>query len=61
MNLVMVDTNEGGRCSCDAVTPKGVKYHPALKSLYERKGAKGELVKVGYRCPVCGKFYNLTV
>jgi hypothetical protein len=47
------------RCNCIAKTPKGVEYHPALKSVYERKGAKGEFVKVGYRCPVCGKWYNL--
>lgn len=46
------------RCSCTAETPKGVKYHPALKSVYERRGAKGVFVKVGYRCPNCGKFYS---
>ena len=47
------------RCSCEAETPKGVKYHPSLKAVYWREGAKGVFVKVGYRCPVCGKWYDL--
>ena len=41
------------------MTPKGVSYHPALKSVYERRGAKGSFVKVGLRCPKCGKYYKL--
>jgi hypothetical protein len=45
------------RCSCEARTPKGKKYHPALKAVYERCGAKGIMTKVGHRCPSCGKFY----
>ena len=47
------------RCGCIVKTPKGVEYHPALKAVYERKGAKGEFVKVGLRCPKCGKYYEL--
>ena len=52
------------RCICKTKTPKGVVYHPALKSVYERKGAftkqsKGQWVKVGYRCPKCKKFYAI--
>ena len=47
------------RCGCVAETPKGVKYHPALKAAYERSGAKGNFVKVGYRCPKCKKYYAL--
>lgn len=47
------------RCKCIAKTPKGVSYHPALKAVYERKGANGVFVKVGSRCPKCGKFYPL--
>ena len=47
------------KCKCNAKTPKGIMYHPALKSVYERCGTKGELVKVGYRCPKCHKFYEL--
>jgi len=49
------------RCNCTANTPKGVSYHPALKALYERKGSNAEFVKVGYRCPNCGQFYDLNV
>ena len=48
------------RCSCEAKTPKGVIYHPALKAVYERQGAKGEFVKVGLRCPKCGKYVDLS-
>jgi len=47
------------RCECVAKTPKGVSYHPSLKAVYERKGAKGILVKVGLRCPKCGKYIDL--
>lgn len=47
------------RCSCVAKTPKGVRYHPALKAVYERSGAKGTFVKVGLRCPKCKKYYDL--
>ena len=48
------------KCKCEARTPKGISYHPALKSVYERRGAKGEWIKVGYRCPKCKKFYDLS-
>jgi len=47
------------RCCCEVKTPKGVKYHPSLKAVYERQGAKGNFVKVGYRCPKCQKYYDL--
>ena len=47
------------RCDCVAETPKGVKYHPALKAVYERQGAKGSFVKTGYKCPKCKKFYDI--
>ena len=47
------------RCSCKAMTPKGVVYHPAMKAVYERVGAKGILEKVGHRCPRCGRFVPL--
>lgn len=47
------------RCDCEAETPKGVVYHPALKAVYERRGAKGLFVKVGLRCPKCKKFVPL--
>jgi len=47
------------KCSCEACTPKGVKYHPSLKAVYERVGAKGRFVKTGYKCPKCGKFYDV--
>ena len=47
------------RCTCVARTPKGVVYHPSLKAVYERRGAKGSFVKVGLRCPKCGKIYDL--
>ena len=46
-------------CSCVAETPKGIKYRPSLKAVYERVGAKGELRKTGYQCPKCKKFYDL--
>ena len=49
------------RCSCEAKTPKGVEYHPALKAVYERQGAKGRFVKTGYKCPKCKRFYDLNV
>jgi len=45
------------RCDCIAKTPKGVEYHPALKAVYERQGSKGNFIKVGLRCPKCGKYY----
>ena len=32
------------RCECVAETPKGVKYHPSLKAVYERRGSKGSFV-----------------
>ena len=47
------------KCTCIATTPKGVNYHPSLKAVYERKGAKGSWNKIGLRCPKCGFFYNL--
>lgn len=47
------------KCKCETSTPKGVKYHPSLKSVYWREGANGIFVKIGYRCPVCHKWYNL--
>jgi hypothetical protein len=47
------------RCECIVKTPKGVEYHPSLKAVYERQGAKGNFVKVGLRCPKCGKVYTL--
>jgi len=47
------------KCDCIAKTPKGVEYHPSLKAVYERRGAKGIFVKVGLRCPKCGKYINL--
>jgi len=47
------------RCDCTVKTPKGVSYHPSLKAVYERSGAKGSFVKVGLRCPKCGKYYKL--
>ena len=47
------------KCDCVAMTPKGVKYHPSLKTIYERQGAKGNFIKVGYRCPKCGKYVNI--
>lgn len=46
-------------CTCIATTPKGIKYRPTIKSVYERVGAKGELRKTGYKCPKCGLFYDL--
>ena len=46
-------------CSCVATTPKGIRYRPTLKNVYERVGAKGELRKTGYKCPKCGLFYDL--
>jgi len=47
------------RCSCTAKTLKGVSYHPSLKAMYQRKGAKGPWTKIGLRCPKCGCFYDL--
>jgi len=47
------------RCICETKTPKGVYYHPSLKSVYWREGSKGNFVKIGYRCPVCGKWYDM--
>ena len=47
------------RCKCKAMTPKGVSYHPSLKAVYERRGAKGSFVKVGLRCPKCSKYYAI--
>ena len=47
------------RCECVAMTPKGVSYHPSLKAVYERRGAKGSFVKVGLRCPKCEKYYAI--
>ena len=52
---------EAMRCDCVAETPKGVKYHPSLKALYERSGAKGIFTKAGYKCPKCGRFYDLEI
>lgn len=56
----MLNKQKGRRCSCSTETPKGLKYHPALKVVYERSGAAGRLVKVGYRCPKCGTFSDLS-
>lgn len=47
------------KCTCTAKTPKGVPYHPSLKAIYERKGAKGTWSKAGYLCPKCNQFYDL--
>ena len=49
------------RCTCNAQTPKGVEYNPAVKAVYWREGANGNFVKVGYRCPNCGRWYNLSM
>jgi len=46
------------RCDCTAKTPKGVKYHPACKSVYWREGAKGNFIKIGFLCPNCKKWYD---
>ena len=46
------------RCSCTTKTPKGYEYHPACKSVYERQGKEGRFVKVGYRCPNCGRWFD---
>ena len=35
------------------------EYSPNLKSIYERSGAAGVFVKVGYRCPNCNRFFDL--
>jgi len=43
------------RCSCVVKTPKGVKYHPALKAIYWRVGADGKFIKIGLICPNCKK------
>ena len=48
------------KCTCTARTPKGVSYHPSLKAMYQRKGAKGSWVKSGYLCPKCNSFYDLS-
>jgi len=47
------------RCTCKTSTPKGVEYNPALKAVYWREGANGTFVKIGYKCPVCGNWYDL--
>ena len=47
------------RCSCVAKTPKGKEYHPSVKAVSWRVGAKGNWVKVGYKCPNCGRWYDL--
>ena len=49
----------GKRCTCTAKQPSGRSYHPALKTVYERKGSKSQFYPTGYKCPVCGKFYPL--
>lgn len=59
LNIVDCIQNDMTRCTCIARQPNGVKYHPSLKAVYERSGAKGTLVKVGLRCPKCGQFYPL--
>jgi len=55
----MVLRKSGKKCTCTAKTPKGVSYHPTLKSVYQHKGASGSLVKAGYLCPKCNTFYGL--
>ena len=58
--LNMTDCIQGDmKCSCTAKTPKGVSYHPSLKAVYERVGAKGHWTKVGLRCPKCGHYQDL--
>lgn len=47
------------KCDCESKTPKGIKYHPSLKSVYWRKGAKGNFIKIGYKCPKCGVWKDL--
>jgi len=47
------------KCSCYANYPSGGRYHPSLKATYERKGANGRLVKIGYHCPKCKCHYDL--
>lgn len=47
------------RCICKAVSSRGEQYNPALKTVYWREGANGKFVKIGYRCPNCGVFYQL--
>jgi len=45
------------KCTVEYKGHRSGKYSPALKSLYERKGALGIFVKVAYRCPECNSFY----
>jgi len=50
------------RCPYCKVEYKGHRkgdYNPNLKSIYERSGASGVFVKVGYRCPECHRFFGL--
>lgn len=50
------------RCPDCKIKRKGHRsgsYHPNLKTLYERQGAKGNFIKVGFRCPHCNKFFGL--
>ena len=54
------DIKSSIRCKCEAMTPKGVVYHPSLVSVYKRVGAKGKLTKTGYQCPKCNQFYDLS-
>ena len=46
-------------CSVDYKGHRSGEYSPALKSVYEHQGKSGNLVKVGYRCPVCNRFFKL--
>jgi len=63
IQCIMVKRGIPKRCPSCTVEYKGHRsgeYNPALKSVYEHQGSSGNLVKVGYRCPICKKFFDLS-
>jgi len=46
-------------CTLKYKSHRSGSYHPNLKTVYERQGAKGKFIKVGFRCPKCNKFFDL--
>ena len=64
LNITSCIQQDMVKCPTCKIEYKGHRkgsYSPTLKSVYERSGAKGLFVKIGYRCPNCRRYFDLEI